>query len=207
MRPRRFQRFNVFNELIVENISRNRKMFLLYVLCVLTGVILGLFFTIDLTGSFFTFDYANRFFNIVFVNNISIITVIFDRVFINFQLFLLLFIFSLHFFMAPLHYVFILYRSYILSSTAAIIISLYGVLGVVNVILLIVPQQLITLFFLINFSIMGIKNSLNNRRYKGFFDFKSFVGKSLCFYLISLLTVVLDIFLIYIIIRPFNLGI
>lgn len=206
MRAKKY-RINIFNELIVENISRNKSLFLLHISVFATGVILGLVFTIDLGGSFFALDYTNRFYNIVFNNSFSILSVIFDRVLINLSLFLLIFIFSLHFTTIPLHYLFTLYRSYILSSTVVVIISLYGALGVANAILLIIPQQLVTLFFLINFSIAGIKNALNNKRYRFFFDFKSFLGKTLCFYLISLLTIVLDIVLIYLIIRPFNLMI
>lgn len=207
MKRKNFNKLYIFNELITDNISHSKGLFFLHILCLVAGIILGLFFSVNISNSFFAYDYTNRYFNIIFSNSISIVSILFDRVFINLQLFLLLFIFSLHFSMIPLHYLFILYRSYILSSTIVIIITTYGVLGVVNCILLIIPQQLITLFFLTNFSICGINTALGFKRYRGFFDFKNFLGRTLCYFLISLLTVVLDIFLIFIIIRPFNLAI
>ena len=82
---------------------------------------------------------------------------------------------------------------------------MYGILGVVNTILLIIPQQLITMFFLINFSLCGITAAFDFKRYKGYLNFKDFVAKSVSYYLISLVSILLDIILIFVIIRPFNL--
>jgi len=61
------------------------------------------------------------------------------------------------------------------------------------------------MFFLINFSLCGIKAAFDFKRYKGYVDFKSFAAKSLCYYLISLVSVILDVVLIFVVIRPFNL--
>ena len=149
----------VVSDLVVDNIYNHKKLFFLHILCFIAGVILGFIFQQNLNSAFYVYDFTNHYYNIIFNIDISIISIFFDRVLINLQLFIVIFIFSLHFVATPLHYLFTLYRSYILTATCIIIISMYGVLGIVNTILLIIPQQLITMFFLVNFN----KNSISQR--------------------------------------------
>ena len=195
----------IFNDLISDNLRASKNFFIFHLIFFACGLILGFVFSANVNANFFAMDYTNRYYNIVFNKSLSIVSIFFDRVLINLQLFFLILIFSLHFSMTPLHYVFIMYKSYVLSSVTVVIISTYGVLGIANCILLILPQQLITLFLLICFSLYGMRAAFNFRRYRGYVDFKGFIGRCLCYYLLSLITVVLDIVLIYIIIRPFNL--
>lgn len=196
--PNRF-----LDEYVILNCKRNIKLLLIFAALFVLGLILGLFLG---SGGI----YAEGFFDdsIVFVidiiaGKVSFGGVFFRGIIINLQYFILFFIFSFTVYLLPLHYLFVTYKGYVFGAAIIVFSKTLGIGGFSAVLLLVLPQQLILIFFLCLFSVYITPALLRMRT--PFCDFGGFCKLSLIFYLFSLFNIIIELLLIYAIIKPFNI--
>ena len=79
--------------------------------------------------------------------------------------------------------------------------------GVINCAFLVIPVQFFLMTLLILFSIRSNQYCLQFRYYKSLRGIKWLFVDMIAYYLLSLLVILYDIIVIWVIIRPFNLGV
>jgi hypothetical protein len=143
----------------------------------------------------------------VFGGQVSLFSVILRGVAVALQYFALIFAFSLTVYLLPLHYIFIAYKGYIFGAAFVVFGGALGINGFADVLLLVLPQQLILLFFLclyIAASYPVTREFYFCRSYSGIgLQFKY----ALTYFLMSLIHIVVQLLVLYVIIRPFNIVI
>lgn len=195
--------YRIFDELVTFNCRRNKKLLLLFAALFVLGFILGLFlgrggiYTEEFFADSITFTIE------IIAGKVSFGGVFFRMLFINFQYFALFFIFSFSVYLLPLHHLFITYKGYVFGAAIVVFTKTLGIGGFSAVLLLVLPQQLILLFCLCLYS-AHITSPLC--RFKTpFNDFPGLCKLCLFFYLLSLFNIIVELLLIYAIIKPFNI--
>jgi len=191
--------------LIVCTLRENKAVFLAMYLLFAAGVVLGLFFSGFARSFLFLYEHSADYILIVFNPNLSLATLFFKRIIVSFQFMLMLMLFSLSVYLLPLKFLFMLYRGFIAGAVIAATVTLYGVIGFANSILLILPQQVIVITFLNLFSVYGIRLTLSFQRYRSFFGIRDLFSAAAVFFVLSLLGGLYEVLVIGLIIRPFNL--
>ncbi len=195
------------SRLLVEAFRENRALFLIMYLCFAGGMIFGLFFSEFMRVHLFVPNQSLDYIIIVFNPGVSLASLIVRRLIHNLLFFFLLTLFSLTVYFFPLKVLFILYRGYILGAAMTAIVLSYGALGVVNCIILVVPQTFILISCLIMFSGYGLRCTLTFRRYRSFMGIGDLFRAAAVFYLLSLIGAVYELLVIFLVIRPFNLSV
>jgi membrane protein len=152
-------------------------------------------------------SYSEEYIIVIFRPDLSIQTLILRCLSYHLQFFALLFLCSLTVFLMPLKVVFICYRGYIVGCSVCGIIVQFGMVGVINCAFLVIPVQFFLMTLLILFSIRSNQYCLQFRYYKSLRGIKWLFVDMIAYYLLSLLVILYDIIVIWVIIRPFNLGV
>jgi hypothetical protein len=83
---------------------------------------------------------------------------------------------SLHIFCIPIQHFYIFYRGYILGVACVVIIKLFNVTGIINIIIVIIPMQLLIMSMLCYTCIIGDRRSINCFNTKNYYYFFSTFG-------------------------------
>jgi hypothetical protein len=195
--------YRIFDEYVVFNCRRNKRCLLLFAALFILGLILGLFLG---SGGIYTEEFFSNSISFtieIIAGRVSFGGVFFRGLLINLQYFALFFIFSFSVYLLPLHYLFITYKGYVFGAAIVVFTRALGIGGFSAVFLLVLPQQLILLFFLCLFS-AHITPALCRLK-TPFSDFWGLCKLCLIFYLFSLFNIIVELLLIYAIIKPFNI--
>lgn len=151
--------------------------------------------------------YSEEYLFMIFRPDLSVSTLILRCIAFHLQFFFLLFLCSLTVFLLPLKIVFICYRGYIVGCSVCGIIAEFGMVGVMNCAFLIIPVQFFLMTLLILFCIKTTQYCLQFRYYRSLRGICWMILDLIAYYLFSLIVILYDIVVIYLIIRPFNLGV
>ena len=121
----------------------------------------------------------------------------YSRLFSSCMVSLIIFISSSSIFFLPVNIFIIVYRAYLLSLNATIIIIFNGLSGILCTFFIIMPCQLISLFLIIMFCAYAFKYACVKRRYGICHDFKIW-HKLLIFFFLLLILNLIETFLLYI---------
>lgn len=125
---------------------RNKSALLIFAAAFVLGFILGLIFGGAGVYTDVIFHDSINFSMMIFGGEIGFFAIAARGFVINLQYFALVFIFSLSVFFVPLHYVFISYKGYVLGAAAVVFTRVLGAHGFCNLLILVLPQQIILLF-------------------------------------------------------------
>lgn len=193
-------------QLFAETLWRQKKWLILLYVLFLGGLICGLFWS-GYSRTVFFFDYSADYILVIFEGGVSVWSLIGRRLLSNFQFFLLIFLCSLSVYGVTVKVVFLFYRGYVLGATAITLVGLYQMTGALYCLLLIMPFQ----FFLMAVISLAICSSQSYAR--TFTRCKNWKGLGelglalLIYYLVSLIGVLYEVVMIFLILRPFNLAV
>lgn len=193
----------IYDDYINITCRKNKKIFFCLVCFFVTGLVLGLFLGSSGLYSDKFFDDSINFTVLIFTNQISVWSIIFRSFFINLQYFVLIFLFSLSIYLLPLHFLFITYKGYVFGAAIIVFTKAMGLHGFSTVLIIVLPQQLILLFAL---SLYICATSYVTASYrKSFVCFSMHLKTCLVYFCLSLCNIVIELLIIYVIIKPFNI--
>lgn len=198
-----FSRF--IDEYISVNCRRNSKVIIGLVAAFILGVIFGFFFGGKGYYTDIIFNDSINFTVIILSNQMAVGTIVLKGIVICLQCFAVVFVFSLTVYLLPLHFVFISYRGYIMGAAVVVFTRALGLSGFATVMLLVVPQQLIMLTALCLYISYSRYYTVCFNRYRCFNGINIQIKACIVFFLLSLLNIAVQLVLIYVIIKPFNL--
>ncbi|MDD4003504.1 MAG: hypothetical protein PHE12_04830 [Clostridia bacterium] len=182
--------------------KRHKRHLLIFAAVFIAGFVLGLILGSGGIYNDIIFNDSINFTVLIFSGKASFFAIIARGFLVNLQYFALIFIFSLSVYFIPLHYVFICYKGYVLGAAAVVFTKVLGVHGFCNLLILVLPQQLILLLCLCLFICSAHKDIISCKSF-------TFIGeraKCCCVYFfISLSNIIVQLALIYVIIKPFNI--
>ncbi len=192
----------LLDDYVCITLKRGRKIFLAILICFTAGFILGL-----ITGggvyNGFIFEDSVKFTVQMYKGEISFFAIIIRGVFINVRYFLLVYIFSLCVFLIPLNFLFLAFKGYVFGAAVIVFTGALGVHGFACLLIIVLPQQFLLMFAL---SLYIAASSPVTVCYK-----KSFVCYGMHFktcavyFILSLCNIIVELLLLYVIIKPFNI--
>ncbi len=185
-------------------LKHNIVYFVLLCVCLVVGVVIGLFFVRDGVNYIFVYGFSEDYFLIIFDRSVSVFGIFVQRLLGGIGLFLLAFFCGLTLWCLPVHFLFAFYRGYVLGCVLSAVAFQYGVAGVAILILTVAPVSfLATLALLCAFT--ACTNNLFSERGCGFFPLakKNAKGVLICFFA-YLAICLLEVLLILLIVRPLN---
>lgn len=201
----RYYNHRILNEFLYANCRKNIKILIFLGLIFVIGIIFGLYLGGEGLYISELFDDSIDFTILIFTNKISFFAIIFRSFFINLQYFILVFIFSLTIYLLPLHYIFISYKGYVFGTAIIVFTETMGVQGFSNLLILVLPQQIILLTSISLFISYSFNNTVCFSRYRSFHGINIQFRACLIFFIGSLSNIIVQLLLIYVIIRPFNI--
>lgn len=193
------------DEYFVFNFRRNRGAIIGLIICFSCGLVMGLLLGGKGLYVDAIFSDSINFTILIITNQINLMTIIFRGVIISLQLFALIFVFSLSIYFFPLNFILIIYRGYILGAAIIVFTVSIGIQGFANILILVIPQQLILLTCMCLSISYNFGSSRIICRYRPSNSVVIVIKPVFCFFIISLSNILLQIVLIYVIIRPFNI--
>lgn len=186
---------------IFEHMSRKKAIYSALVLCFLIGVVIGVIVEITSSiGSLFLSDKSNSFFDFA-TNDVSTVDFFVDQLKNMLIAFFIIFATNLSIYSSFLNFIFLGYQGLLLSSSCGAIISSYGLLGIVNVVLIIVPINLALFVFYLAASELCFSRASDAKRYsinfKQSFAFQRHLVRNLlvCFVLALAVCIVVSLIL------------
>ena len=170
-------------------------------ICAVCGVVLGvvLHFTTSF-GSFLLNDNDQLIFDFV-SRDVSVITFIASKVRNLFVAFLIIFVFALWFYSSFVCFAFFAYQGMLLSACCCQIIASYGVLGAVNVFVVLLPVNLTLFAVLAYFCCVCLQRTFMARRYKmslkNSFLYKQYMGREVAFSVVCGLVAIVAFSVVY----------
>ena len=196
----------MFGLLFSQTLRRQKKWLVLLYLLFLAGLICGLIWS-GYGRTVFFFDYSADYILVIFDGKVTVWSLIARRILSNLQFFLLLFLCSLTAYGVTVKVVFLFYRGYVLGATAVSLVVVYQMTGALYCLLLVMPFQ----FFLM--AVISLSVCFSQTYARCFTREKNFRGvgelalSMLVYYLFSLLGVIYEVIMIFLILRPFNLAV
>lgn len=143
-----------------EHFCNTVKFYIIFAVFIIGGIVLGIISANNI--SILSNDNIKLlFFNKIYIN-ISFFTAFFGNTFIMLTLFCVIIAVNINIFLLPINFVFLLYRGYLAGFTLVAIIKIYGGGGIVNLIIIFIPIQLVMLFFLAACSAACMRRLMNN---------------------------------------------
>lgn len=197
--------YNIWDEYVAFNCRRNYTVMVGLIVMFAFGVVLG----IVMGGrGFYTdliFEDSVNYAIIVVNGKVSFFGMVARAVFINLRIFFVVFLFSLTVYFIPLQFLFVIYRGYILGAAVVVFTAVLGVSGFATALILIIPQQGILLICIGLYMMFSWYYTVRMGRYGCRNSAGVLLKAAICLFLLSLISIVLQSVLIYVIIRPFNL--
>lgn len=191
----------LLDEYVYLNCRKNSKTLFFLAIFFITGLVFGLFFGNNLyTNSIF--DDSINFTILIFSNKISLWAIIFRTFFINLQYFVLIFIFSLSVYLIPLHFLFITYKGYVYGTAVIVFTSVLGIHGFSNLLIIVLPQQFLLLFCISLYIANSLPMIISSKKCS---CINALFKNCTVYFLLSLSNIIVELLLIYVIIKPFNI--
>jgi len=144
-----------------DHFSRHIKFYLLICVFVIGGVILGIISANNISGMLTTDKIKLVFFRQIYID-VSFFAAFFLNTLIMLVLFLIIIVVNMSVFLLPLGFVLIIYRGYLAGFAAVAIIRIFGGGGIINLVIIFIPFQLMLLFFLIGCMAVCMRRLINN---------------------------------------------
>lgn len=185
----RYKLFEVFKD--------NRKTTLFFILIAIVGIFTGIFTAVKYSQGFTLIDFNDFSLSSYLNGNLGTSSLFYSRLFSSCVVSLMIFVSSSSIFLIPVNIFVVVYRAYLLSLNATIIIIFNGLGGILCTIFIVVPCQLISLFLIIMFCAYAFKFSYIKKRYGICNDFKIW-HKFLIFFTLLLIINLIETLLLYI---------
>jgi len=167
------------------HIKQSKTSYLLISICLLIGITLGivLHFTSSI-GAFFLSDGDQQIFDFV-TKDVSLVKFIFTKEGNLLLAFIILFACCLSVYSSFLGYAFFAYQGFIFAASCCQIISTFGLLGIINVVVILIPINLALFGIMAYFTAVSIERALLARKYKmsfkSSFAYKQYYWREICF--------------------------
>ncbi|HEY8389572.1 MAG TPA: hypothetical protein VIL26_01265 [Clostridia bacterium] len=146
---------------INEHFSRHLKFYLVIGVFVIGGIILGIISANNISGALTTEKIKLIFFRSIYID-VNFFAAFFINTLIMLLLFLIIIAVTTSVFLLPLGFILIIYRGYLAGFAAIAIIRIFGGGGIVNLIIIFIPFQLVLLFFLTGCMAVCMRRLINN---------------------------------------------
>lgn len=151
---------------ISEHFKNNKKGYIFSLLSVLIGIIVGLYLSFaDYSYTSLLSSSDKNIFDYV-TGSVSYSSVFYSRLLNNLLFILIIFVLNLTVFTSFLSLIFIGYQTCLIVLSCTAIISLYGFSGVLNVVLLVVPINVLNLVIILIMNSLCFKRAYNQNKYK-----------------------------------------
>lgn len=155
------------NENIKQHLRDNVKAYILILFSVIIGIIVGIYLGVTgykytsllTTGDKLMFDYIT--------GTASYMSIFYSRISVCIISIIIIFVFNLTYYLSFFNYLYIGYQSALLVLSSIGIISLKGLAGIINVVLFLIPLNLLNLF------ILSLMMGVSIERAREQFKFKS----------------------------------
>ncbi len=166
----RFSFFRFWNNAqmgIRDDFCENKKWYTLLFLLVGIGIVCGLIAGIKIAPDVSVERIPDSFLRRFITGDISIWGLVFSRILVDLGLLLIIFVTNCRPFMCFISFVLLTYRAFCFGITSTILIAIFKVGGVLNVILVILPTQILLLLALIIFAVTCISYNFGCKVYGG----------------------------------------
>lgn len=175
----------------------NRKTTLIFVMIAIIGIFTGIFTAIKYSQGCTLIDFNDFSLSNYLKGDLGTSSLFYSRLFSSCMVSLIIFVSSSSIFLIPVNIFIIVYRAYLLSLNATIIIIFNGLSGILCTFFIVIPCQLISLFLIIMFCAYAFKYAYVKKRYGLCNDFKIW-HKLLIFFSLLLVINLIETFLFYI---------
>lgn len=194
--------FRLYDDYICYTICRNKKIFFWLIICFILGFILGLLlgnneYSLTVLGG--SLEYSVK----LFSGEVSFFTVIFRGIFINLRYFVIVWIFSLCVYLLPLNFLFIAFKGYLSGCAIILFSNLLGVHGFASAFIIVLPCQFILIFSLMLYTAAAAPQTISYK--KSFVCWRQHLKTCAVYFCLSLCNIIVELTLIYVIIKPFNI--
>lgn len=191
---------------VKDHISRFKIFYLGLLGVFVIGIAVGIFAS-GISGILFV-DNALNYFYRLFNGGFNFFSHFLSRFLSNLLFVLIISVFSLHVFCFPLQVLYIFYRGFILGTACKTIVALFSFTGIINIIVIIVPMQIVIMFLLFFCCVIGDSRSLacfRNRNYSYFWrSFPEFLEILLHVVIVSAAICLIECLLIVLVAFPLN---
>jgi hypothetical protein len=196
------KKFKISSDDIKFYFKQNKTFYIAFVFCFFLGVLLGIFFVVSNDGYLSLATSKNKVL-FEFVNGTVNISEIFGNKLSSFICpMLFIFLLNLNFYVGIMSYIFVCYQSILFVMSMASIVSLYGFSGILNVLFVMLPINLIYFVLLSFFLVQCLSRSyeaLKNKKFTYGFcqDFYLKIGASFVavFLLVAIFVIIYSVFL------------
>lgn len=144
-----------------DHFCRHLKYYLIICVFVIGGIILGIISANNISVMLTTEKIKLIFFRQIYID-VNFFAAFFLNTFIMLVLFLIIIAVSTSIFLLPIGFVLIIYRGYLAGFAAVAIIRIFGAGGIINLIIIFIPFQLMLLFFLTGCMAVCMRRLINN---------------------------------------------
>ena len=163
----RTRRISAFKNDVSEHFSKHKALYWLFLSFLLAGFIVGIIAGVNKSGN----SCVEYFPDIVILNflssKISVGQLFLLRFFSLFGMVLLIWVLSFNKWTSLLSVLIVLFNSFVLGATCAVLISSFKLVGFLNVIFAYLPCHLVSLLCLIMFSVVSIKYCFESSKFGG----------------------------------------
>lgn len=193
----------VYDDYIFYIMRRNKRILFWLIISFAAGFLIGLLFGGGNTYNSIIFNDSIKYSLQIFSGEISVFTIIIRGFFINIRYFLLVLLFSLCAGLLPLQFLFLAFKGYVFGSAVIIFTGVLGIHGFTTVLIIILPQQFILMFALMLYIAATSPVTLSYK--KNFVCFNMHLKTCGVYFLLSLCNIIVELLLLYVIIKPFNI--
>lgn len=144
-----------------EHFSRHLKSYLLLAVFAILGLVLGIISANNLSGLLTEDKIRLIFFKNIYID-VNFFIAFFGNTFIMLILYGVIVLVNISVFLMPLGFILVIYRGYLAGFSAVALIKIYGGGGIVNLIFIFLPFQLMLMFFIIGAMSVCMKRLINN---------------------------------------------
>jgi hypothetical protein len=201
--------FNRIKYDIKYHFSYYSRIYFAFFLLAILGIGIGIFTALNSLEIYAFGNYYDSDFYMVVIKQMSVASLFFSRAFKIIIFFAFIFVLSFSFYTIPIQFLLIAYRGYVIAYNCTLLIRFFSFNGLINVLVFILPVNLIVLLSLVGASVISFNRCLAIRRSRAFKGYDCSAGlilkKMACFYLLSLFAYLLEVVLIMIFI--FSIGV
>lgn len=150
-----------------DGFCENKKWFIVCFVLVVAGIICGIGAGVRLASDVSVARIPDSFLRKFLDGDISIWGLLFSRILVNAGFLLVVFVTNCRPIMCFVSFILLTYRAFCLGITCAILITIFKVGGILNVILVILPTQILVLFALIIFVVTCVSYNFSCKVYGG----------------------------------------
>lgn len=191
-------------ERITERVTRHKLLYLSFAAVFVLGLALGIFLKRSSSVYLYYLEYSKNYYFLILERSSSTAGLFGSRLLNNLCFFLLVYALCFTVYCSPVHFLIFIYRGFLLGTMCAIIIVQFGFGGAVIVILVVVPQHVVTAACLMLACGCGTEYALLWHRQKCVCNVKEYSIDLAFYFVLSLAGAILEQLLLLLLIRPLN---